>query len=191
MRFREFNIREDVGDIKKVTDILSILDNPFGLGDEKPDDSNGSNNAIKPPSGAVTGKNTPIVGKPGSISSKEVSSYLSGKMDDNHRIGILANIQGESGFSPGDIGDQNTSGGLFQHHADRFSKLVAKLGSNWASDWKGQIDYALSEPEGKEYLSTRFSSPAEATAWWVKHFERPKYAEADTKKRIGFAKQFA
>ena len=191
MRFSEFrNINETFTDIKQATDMLGLLTNPFGsvLGG----DANDAVSTGKDAGGQDTqsGKDIPIVGSKNAINWKDVSRYLSGKMDDNHRIGMLANIQGESGFVPGAIGDKKTSGGLFQHHADRFSGLRGKLGNKWASDWKGQVDYALSEPAGREYLSIRFKSPEEATAWWVKHFEIPADIAGATRSRINMARQF-
>lgn len=199
MRFSEFrNINETFTDIKQATDMLGLLTNPFGsvLSGDAKDAVSTAKDAVstgKDTGGQDTqsGKDIPIVGSKNAINWKDVSRYLSGKMDDNHRIGMLANIQGESGFVPGIIGDQKTSGGLFQHHLGRFTKLRGKLGNNWASDWKGQIDYALSEPEGREYLATRFKTPAEAVAWWVTHFERPKYPDADIKKRTSLISMFA
>jgi len=197
MRFSEFkNVNETFTDIKQATDMLSLLTNPFGsvLSGDAADTSGKSSTSSGKDSGgkyAQVGKDIHIIGSKNSINWKDVSRYLSGKMDDNHRIGMLANIQGESGFVPGAIGDKKTSGGLFQHHADRFAGLRGKLGNNWASDWKGQIDYALSEPAGREYLSMRFKSPDEATAWWVRHFEIPADIAGATQSRINMARQFA
>lgn len=131
-------------------------------------------------------------GKGATVSPSEVASYLSSKgLDQNHVLGILANIKGESGFNAGVIGDKGTSGGLFQHHADRLRNMVGYAGSDWKTDWRSQVDFALSEPAGKQYVQTTFSSPQEATAWWVKYFERPANIPAATNTRIGFLKSFA
>lgn len=127
----------------------------------------------------------------GGVDPKQVASYLKSKgMDNNHVLGILANIKGESGFNPGIAGDGGASVGFFQYNASRRKNMINFVGSDWATDWKGQIDFALSEPEGQRYLSTRFSTPAEATEWWTRYFERPKYASADVQKRVGFLSQF-
>jgi Phage tail lysozyme len=131
-------------------------------------------------------------GKGATVSPSQVSSYLKSKgLDNIHILGILANIQGESGFNAGVLGDGNTSGGLFQHHADRFSNMVNAVGSDWRSDWQGQIDFALSEPAGQKYVRINFPSAAAATEWWVRNFEKPKYADADVAKRIGFLRNYA
>lgn len=192
MRFKEFRIVKEANStfdaINQVSNLANSFLDPLG--------SIGGGDGAKEPSGITvpgdkSSKTNIGPGAKGTINSADVSSYLKSKMDDNHRLGILANIQGESGFSPGIVGDNNTSGGLFQHHADRFNKMVNYVGNDWATDWKNQIDFALSEPAGKEYLSTRFRTPEEATEWWVRKFERPKYATSDTNKRIGSLKNFA
>ena len=121
-----------------------------------------------------------------------IQSYLSSKgLDKNQVAGIMANIKHESNFNAGAIGDNGTSGGLFQHHADRFTKMRQAAGSNWKSNWKGQIDFALSEPAGQQYKSLKFTSPEQATQWWTINFEIPanKYAQANIRSRS--ASQFA
>ena len=121
-----------------------------------------------------------------------IQSYLSSKgLDKNQVAGIMANIKHESNFNAGAIGDNGTSGGLFQHHADRFTRMRQAAGSNWKSNWKGQIDFALSEPAGQQYKSLKFTSPEQATQWWTINFEIPanKYAQANIRSRS--ASQFA
>jgi len=119
---------------------------------------------------------TPSTSSDKYVSKEAVRAYLSNKMDANHVAGIMANIQAESGFRPGVLGDNNTSGGLFQHHDVRFTKMINAAGGQgkWQSNWKGQIDFALSEPAGKQYLSLRFNSPEQASRWWTINFEIPK-----------------
>jgi hypothetical protein len=186
MRLYEF-ASEPINSLADVAKTLSFLNDPFGGMASGAMDAIGSrssgSSAISIPSNIKGGK--------GSVDSKEVSNYLSGKMDDNHRLGILTNIQAESGFRPGVMGDNGTSGGLFQHHNERFVALVNKLGDNWATNWKGQIDFALSEPAGMEYLSTRFSSPAEASKWWTIHFERPANMHQVADSRVGLLRNFS
>lgn len=190
MRFQEFRVLKEENNLFSIITKAAELSNKYSI----PDSLLGGNTAgstngeIKDPSQ----KNINIgSGGKGSINPNEVSAYLKSKMDDTHRLGILANIQGESKFQPGALGDDNTSGGLFQHHNERFTKMVNYVGSDWTTDWKNQINFALSEPEGKQYLATKFRSPEEATEWWVRNFERPKYATSDTNTRIGYLKNFA
>lgn len=188
MRFSEFrNINETFTNLGDVAKALSFISDPFGGATNSEVTSNDTPTGSEP----QRGKDIPIVGATDSINWRDVSSYISDKMDNSHRLGLLANIQGESAFRPGVLGDNNTSGGLFQHHLDRFAKLRKELGTNWAREWKRQVDYALAEPEGQKYLKTSFKSPAEAVAWWVTHFERPKYPAADIKNRINLLSMFA
>ena len=122
---------------------------------------------------------------------KDIQAYLASKgLDGNQVAGIMANIKHESNFNPAAIGDSGTSGGLFQHHAERFSGMVQAAGPNWKTNWKGQIDYALAEQPGQQYRSIKFRTPEQAARWWTIYFERPanKYAQANIRSRT--ASQF-
>jgi hypothetical protein len=69
--------------------------------------------------------------------------------------------------------------------------MVRAVGSDWATDWKGQIDFALSELAGRRYLSLGFSSAKDASKWWTLNFENPKNAEAHAASRVGLLKNFS
>jgi len=142
---------------------------------------------INPTPGRASGKGTNIVSK------NAVSAYLKSKgMSNNHRIGILANIQGESGFdSANQTGDNGTAWGLFQWRLERQTNMVKYVGPDWKTDWQGQIDFALQEPAGRRYLAAKFKTYEQAVEQWVRDFERPKDPWADTVKRITYAEQFA
>jgi peptidoglycan hydrolase-like protein with peptidoglycan-binding domain len=131
---------------------------------------------------------------PNVVPAANIKSYLNSKgLDRNQVAGILANIQHESGFDAGILGDGGTSGGLFQHHNERFSNMMAAAGgsNNWQKNWQKQIDFALSEPKGQQYKGMKFKSPEEATAWWTIEFEVPanKFAKADVRSQS--ASQYA
>lgn len=126
------------------------------------------------------------------VGPNDVKSYLSSKgLDANQVAGIMANIQHESNFDSGAIGDNGTSGGLFQHHANRFSSMVAASGGDnkWQRNWQKQIDFALSEPAGRQYAGIKFRTPQEATKWWTVNFEIPqnKFAQANLRSRSATA----
>ena len=90
-----------------------------------------------------------------------------------HAKGILANIKGESGFRTDAIGDGGESGGLFQMYKDRFTKMVNTV-PNWETNWKGQIDNALTDDTAPQYLKTDFGGDSVAAAnWFLENFERP------------------
>lgn len=122
-------------------------------------------------------------------SSNEIAEYARSRgLSENHVRGLLANIQAESSFQPGvevnDLGKM--AGGLFQHRAERLEGLKAAV-PNWQSNWRGQIDYALSEPEGRKYVSQNFASPSDAARWFTVNFERPANMEQKAQERAAIA----
>lgn len=118
------------------------------------------------------------------VMAKDIYSYLKGKgVDHEHAVGILANIQNESQFNSGAIGDNGTSGGLFQHHNERFTAMRKAAGPDWQKNWKGQVDYALSEGDMQSYLKRPVRSGEEAARAFVYDFERPRDKEGEANKR--------
>jgi hypothetical protein len=149
---------------------------------------------VKPVATASAKPAPSIPQAPGSVAWTQVRDYLSSKgLTPAQVIGMLANIQHESGFRPHvQVVDSNglPSGGLFQHNGPRFQTLINKLGKSWASNWKGQIDFALSEPDGQRYLSNKFNDPHAASKWWTINFERPAKAQATAQTRAKTAGKF-
>ena len=96
-------------------------------------------------------------------------------------VGIAANIYHESGFRTGAIGDNGTSFGLCQWHADRGVKMKQMAGSNWQTNMTGQLDYlwyelCYSYPEllsDLKYLPNNESGARTAADIFVRRFERP------------------
>ena len=66
-----------------------------------------------------------------------------------------------------------SAGGLFQHQGSRFKNMVDAVGEDWKTNWKGQVDFALQEQDGKNYLKQDFSSVADSTKSFMINFERP------------------
>jgi hypothetical protein len=131
---------------------------------------------------------------PNIVPAADIKAYLLSKgLDRNQVAGILANIKHESSFDSGILGDGGTSAGLFQHHNTRFSNMMAATGGSnkWQTNWKGQIDFALSEPEASAYKTTKFASPQEAATAWVTDFEKPKYLGKEIAARSATAPQYA
>jgi len=150
----------------------------------------------KPKQGAMIAPREPKQSaKTNFVDPTEVSRYLkSKKMSGNHRIGILANIQGESSFnSANQTGDGGESWGFFQWNnfqSNRRNDMVKYCGPDWKTNWRGQIDFALQEPAGQRYLATKFKTYEQAIEQWVRDFERPADPWGDTVKRIAMAHEF-
>lgn len=129
------------------------------------------------------------------LSPGQVATYLKSKgLSKNHVLGILVNIQAESGFdaaaqNPND-GPEGASWGLFQHNGIRRIALYKALGNEWWRDWEGQLDFALSEAEGQKYMSMNFPSAEKAAYWFTTEFERPQNKESKGLARAGNLKSF-
>ena len=154
--------------------------------------------ATKTNTGSIPGKSNtrgnPVssTSSKGSANPQQISSYLSSKgLSRIHVAGIMTNIKHESNFNPAAIGDGGTSGGLFQHHGPRFQAMVGAAGPNWKTNWKGQIDFALSEPAGRQYVSIPFRTAQEASKWFTINFEIPTNKAAKAIDRSRDVNQFA
>ena len=66
-----------------------------------------------------------------------------------------------------------SAGGLFQHQGSRFKNMVNAVGKDWKTNWKGQIDFALTENEAKNFLSTDFTNVSDSTKIFMLEFEIP------------------
>jgi hypothetical protein len=119
------------------------------------------------------------------VDPQQVYSYLVNEkgVSREHALGMLANIQAESGFNSGAIGDSGTSGGLFQHHNTRFTALKSFSQGDW-TNWKKQVDYALTEKDTQKYLNKKFESPEQASMWFTTNWERPSNAQTKAKQRL-------
>lgn len=68
--------------------------------------------------------------------------------------GIAGNCKNESGFDTAAGGDNGTSFGLLQWHAGWGDAMKKHVGSDWASDFSGQLDYiwyTLTNPKSAYY----------------------------------------
>jgi hypothetical protein len=116
----------------------------------------------------------------------DIYRYLLSKgMDDNLALGIMANIHRESGFRPGASESGGPGVGLFQYSSGGRKSAFLKAVPNYATNWKGQIDYALKEDYAPQYLKRSFSSPQEAADVWMRKWERPaEYIQNDKGPKI-------
>lgn len=100
-------------------------------------------------------------------------------------VGILANIQAESGFNTEAVGDSGTSGGLFQHHLGRWDALkqyAASTGRSW-SDMGAQVEFAIREAAGMRGWDPNATDSRAASIWWTTVFERPANAQQKAQER--------
>lgn len=126
------------------------------------------------------------------VRAKEIYDYLRQKgVDHTHATGIINNMKYESAFNSGAIGDHGTSGGLFQHHASRFSAMKEYVGSDWQTNWKKQVDFALTEGEMKTFLSKNYANASDASIGFTTHFEKPADTEGTARFRAGTAEGYA
>jgi len=150
------------------------------------------------PDGRVDTRKTKWVDTKNPVSPKTLAGYLFDQgLDKNSVAGMLANAQGESGFAPGrwiasDAG-QGQGGGLFGFHdpvngRGEFTNMVNACGKGWQSNWQGQLNYAL---QASRYPKSGFKSPGAAAEWFVRNYERPKYAREAINKRTKVANTIA
>ena len=132
----------------------------------------------------------------GSIPWQDIAHYCKSKwnMPTDQIAGILANIKVESRFFANDLHTDSNglpAGGLFSHNGPRLQQLINTLGPNWKSNWQGQIDFALKEPDGARYIAKQYSSADAASRAWTMGFERPAKAKVQADKRAPAAKHYA
>jgi muramidase (phage lysozyme) len=126
------------------------------------------------------------------VRAKEIYDYIRSKgVDHNHAVGIINNMKYESRFDSGAIGDGGTSGGLFQHHAERFAAMKSYVGEGWQTNWKKQVDFAMTEGDMKKYLSKDYANPSDASMGFTREFERPANTESTAAYRAGTAAGYA
>ena len=130
------------------------------------------------------------------VSANQVYNYLINekKLDKNKSLGIVANIYGESNFKmdADQAGDGSQGIGLFQHTFSTRKEGLLKAVPDYKTNWKGQIDYALSENEAKRYLNTDFETAEEAAQHFMDYNLQPaeKNREGRTKKHNEYLKSF-
>lgn len=116
------------------------------------------------------------------VSDMEVYSYLINekKLDRNKSLGILANIHGESNWGESDFwidaeeqGDTQEGIGLFQFTFWSRKAGLLKNVPDYKTNWKGQVDYFLQEPEAKGYLEQNFETANKAAEYLMNENIRP------------------
>jgi hypothetical protein len=138
----------------------------------------------------------PRVKDTGYVSPQEVYNYLVNVkgLSREHALGMLSNIQAESGFKIAvqEYGKpQGTGGiGLFQHTGPRRQALVKYTGGD-VNDWTKQVDFALQEGVTKNYLAQKFETPEEASIWFTTKWERPANANQRAQERLKYLNRYS
>ena len=130
------------------------------------------------------------------VSKEKIYNYLISKgLTRNQALGMIVNIQAESAFDSAAVGDNGASYGLFQHNLSRRDAMVEYIKENyddkdWKTNWKGQIDYALTEKDTQTYMGIQFDSPEEASKWFTINWERPQDKEKKAEERISVLEDY-
>lgn len=120
----------------------------------------------------------------GNVDRQEVYTYLtkSKGLSKNKALGLMANIDRESTFRSNPAGgDGGNSFGMLQwNNTYGRSDLMKKNVPDFATNWKGQLDHALSQnqlPEYNQFISqfknTTYKSPQAASEAFLRNWERP------------------
>jgi hypothetical protein len=133
----------------------------------------------------------------GSVDRGTVFNYLTGekKLSRNQALGLMANIDRESSFRiapPG--GDGGNSFGMLQwNNTYGRSDLMKQMVPDYQTNWKGQLDHALSQNQLPEYnkatsdfLNTDWATPQAAADAYMRTWEIPADPVAGSKKHAGF-----
>ena len=130
---------------------------------------------------------------------KTTIDYLIGKgLNSAAACGVAGNINWESGFRTEAVGDGGTSFGICQWHAGRGTAMKNYVGSDWASDLNGQLDYLWYDLEHNysSVLSHLQSVPdteegcKSAADYFVRHFEVPASVDSESVKRQATAVEY-
>lgn len=158
---------------------------------------------INKPAGAISDKIKPIAefkGKTVAGTDSNDARILKGLKDlgynDDHALGILANIKRESSGDPSAVGDSGKAYGLAQWHPDRqknFEKMMGKSIKGSSIEEQLQfMDWELKNTErGAGRRLEKTESAGEAAAAISRWYERPSDKEGEMAKRARMAEQLA
>lgn len=132
------------------------------------------------------------------VTPDEIYKYLTidKGLSHEHAMGMLPNIVEESEFiydriqNDAKYDPDHSKGrqgiGLFQYTEPTRRKKFVEAVPDWQTNWKGQIDFALSEPETKKYLDQKFDTLEDASRYFTTDWERPKNRYRQAEKRLEY-----
>ena len=126
----------------------------------------------------LTGGAPPAEGTPaGDVAKRTHDFWRAQGLTEEQTAGVMANIGAESGFNPNASGDNGTSFGLYQHHADRLAALRARYGPNPTADQQNEFaawEMSPAGPRAAAGTALRASTTAAgATEAFTSGFEAP------------------
>ncbi|MCX4092218.1 phage tail tip lysozyme [Nocardia sp. alder85J] len=144
--------------IAAVTDVSDDLDTTYNQFQEKSKVMSGADSGASPsapslPAGTASASPQEISGGQ-KVKAQEIYDYLIKQyhLTPAQAAGIVGNMQTESGFDTGAWNSKEGALGLCQWEGGRLDglKAFAKANGTSVTDWKTQVDYAMSELQGKQ-----------------------------------------
>lgn len=115
-------------------------------------------------------------------------------------IGIIANIQEESDFDTSAVKNQGASFGLCQWPSSRGTAMKQMVGTDWANNLTGQLNYLWYELNTAEFNSSvlvplqnvanTLDGAKSAAEAWCRNFERPDNVDTEVETRKTNAENF-
>ena len=122
------------------------------------------------------------------------SFWKSKDFTDAQVAGILAaGPAAESGFNPNAVGDNGTSFGLYQHHADRRDAMFSAYGPHPTAQQQNEFAWSeLNQPGQANLLRSlrAAQTSGDAARVWTRGFEQPANGAAEAENRAAAAPQF-
>ena len=159
-----------------------MLEKPTLLPIPKPGDT--------PSPSSSSGTSQQLSGSGGDIDPQEMYTYVRTKhgLSHNNALGYMSNVMRESSFRTNPAGGDggNSFGTLQWNNAYGRSDRMMKNVPDWQTNWKGQVDFSLSQNQehGYNVFATHFKThnyetPSLAGAAWLRNFEKPAHPERD------------
>lgn len=176
---------------KKISELYKQRTNPISTNET------GSSTSTSSGTLPLTSNVTPITSTGGDMNRQEVYNYLTKdkNLSKNKALGLMANIERESSFRANPAGGDggNSFGSLQWNNTYGRADIMKKNVPDFATNWKGQLDHALSQnqlPEynavAKEFLNTKFDSPQAASEYFLRNWEKPQDTQGGIQKNNQF-----
>lgn len=116
----------------------------------------------------------PVVSNIGQSGNQVIKFFTQKGLTPEQASGVAGNLYKESGINPNAVGDNGTSYGIAQWHAERLSAL--KSNPNW-NTLEGQLEFLWNELNTTQRSALnnlkQTTTPQDAAAFFARDFERP------------------